>query len=232
MPMKRGSILAETVLVMPLLMLLIFGVIQFALIWTAKQMTAYAAFCATRAIMVVPNNEKQDAANNAAKVALSWIALADKDHRAKQVSIPGWGRVPGSGSLDARLLTHKNKLGVEILENGEENPVAAVRVSFRFPLMIPGMAANKLVGNFSDRNKAAQSIQDQQDADGYASHTFYDDLHFAAGRGRFNEKDGMDSIDGWPYITLTETCVLPMPYSTKKFPRKGFEGTDIYGGRS
>jgi len=235
---KRGSILAETVLVMPLLMLLIFGVIQFALIWTAKQMTAYAAYCATRAIMVVPdkNGEKEYAAKCAAKVALSWMCLADKDHSENQVSIPGWGKIFGSGSLDARLKDENDEEGVRILESGEVKPVAAVRVSFRFPLMIPGMAVNKLIGNLSDRKKEPKSIQKQEEEEGYASKTFYDDLHFAAGRNRFNNPDfedgGRDSIDGWPYIILTETCVLPMPYSTANFPTGGFSGTSLTGGGS
>ena len=241
MPVKRGSILAETVLVMPLLLLLIFGVIQFALIWTAKQMTAYAAFCAARAIMVVPDrvsengNEKEYAAKCAAKVALSWFALADDpNEHGRRVQIPGWGAVFGSGSLDARLLREDGRDGVELLRRGENEPVAAVRVSFRFPLMIPGMAVNKLIGNLSDRNKAAKTIQEQEGNENYASNGFYDDLHFAAGRGRFNnpgfEDGGRDSINGWPYITLTETCVLPMPYSTAKFPMKGFDGTSLTGG--
>lgn len=243
MPMKRGSILAETVLVMPLLMLMIFGVIQFALIWTAKQMTAYAAFCATRAIMVVPDrdvgngNEKEYAAKCAAKVALSWFALADdSNEHGSRVQIPGWGAVFGSGSLDARLRREDGYDGVELLERGESEPVAAVRVSFRFPLMIPGMAVNKVIGNLSDRNKAAKTIQEQYRDENYAPNGIYDDLHFAAGRGRFNnpdfERGGRDSINGWPYIILTETCVLPMPYSTANFPTGGFNGTSLTGGGS
>ena len=240
---RYGSMLLETVLVMPLLMMLIFGVIQFALIWTAKQMTAYAAFCATRAIMVVPDkdgengNEKEYAAKCAAKVALSWFALADDPNEyGRRVQIPGWGAVFGSGSLDARLLRADGNNGVEVRKNGENQPVAAVRVSFRFPLMIPGMAVNKVIGNLSDRNKEAKTIQEQERVENYVSNDIYDDLYFAAGRGRFNnpkfERGGRDSINGWPYITLTETCVLPMPYSTAKFPTKGFKGTTLRGGGS
>ena len=50
MQMKRGSILAETVVVMPLLLLLIFGIIQFAQVWMARQFVVYAAACAARAM--------------------------------------------------------------------------------------------------------------------------------------------------------------------------------------
>jgi len=209
---RSGSILAETVLVMPLLLLLIFGVIQFALIWTAKQMTAYAAFCSTRAIMVVPPAEQQKAARDAAKVALSWMALADAG-RGSRVLIPGWGSVLGSGTIEQRLQRDDGDNAVKILEDGTDSskPVAAVRVTFRFPLLIPGMAVNKIIGN----SKRSQTL---------SSSDFYGNLKTVA--------ENYDAISGWPYIELTESCVLPMPYSTEQFPVGGFSGTSLSGGGS
>ena len=58
MQMKRGSILAETVLVMPLLLLLIFGVIQFALIWTAKKDGACSTNWLTSAWMTAGSSNR------------------------------------------------------------------------------------------------------------------------------------------------------------------------------
>ena len=209
MPVKRGSILAETVLVMPLLLLLVFGIIQFALIWTAKQMTAYAAFCATRAIMVVPPSEQQGAANDAAKVALSWMCMVDSGQT--PVSIPGWGGITGSGSSNDRVRA-------QVLPgcNGVAAPVAAVEVKFKYPLLIPGMAVNRIVAT------GATSTGLVGEGEGLLN--FYEDLHEAAGT------PGM--IAGWPYIELKEACVLPMPYSTENFPAGGFAGTNIHGGGS
>ena len=210
--MKRGSILAETVLVMPLLLLLIFGVIQFALIWTAKQMTAYAAYCATRAIMVVPPDEQEEYAQKAAEVALSWMCMADKGEA--PVVIPGWGSIPGSGS--ARKISKNGRVTATITNdcNGASVPIAAVAVTFRYPLLIPGMAVNKVIANSVN----APVLSRQPD--------FYHDLNTAAG-------DPGTDIDGfWPWIELSETCVLPMPYSTANFPTGGFDGTDIRGGGS
>ena len=202
---RCGSILAETVLVMPLLLLLIFGIIQFALIWTAKQMTAYAAFCATRAIMVVPPAEQQKAAEDAAKAALSWMCIADGGAGARVV-IPGWGAIPGSGSADSRVTAN-------ILPNGDgtSDPIAAVKVKFKYPLLIPGMSVNKIIGN----SKRGQLV---------SSSDFYGNLNTLASKP--------DEISGWPYIELIETCVLPMPYSTKNFPTGGFDGTSLTGGGS
>ena len=233
MQMKRGSILAETVLVMPLLLLLIFGVIQFALIWTAKQMTAYAAFCATRAIMVVPDQpyseareignetEKDYAAQRAAQLALSWMCLAyDSEHDDEGVSIPGWGKVSKPDALRDPNNEHW-RIRTRILARGESESerYVAVEVTFRYPLLIPGMAVNRIVGN--SENLTADDMKVDMSK---GTPNFYDHWQKAIGNPTL--------IDGWPYITLTETCVLPMPYSTANFPTGGFDGTDIRGGGS
>jgi len=209
MRMRRGSILAETVMVMPLLMFLVFGVVQFALIWTAEQMTAYAAFCATRAIMVIRPEEQQKYAKDAAEVALSWMCIAERDGAAGgRVDIPGWGGIPGSASASDRIR-------VKVLENGSDSHLASVEVKFKYPLLIPGMAVNKIISNKGTETKDASEGPD-----------FYGELHETA--------DGEDkSIDGhWPWLELTEVCVLPMPYSTERFPSGGFSGTSPTGGGS
>jgi hypothetical protein len=221
---NRGSILAETVLVMPLLLLLIFGVIQFALIWTAKQMTAYAAFCATRAIMVVPPSEQENAAKAAANVALSWMCLAydPKNYNDKGVVIPGWGKVSrySRGSNNDPDPEYDNlRVITEVTSTGVEEPDAAVKVTFRYPLLIPGMAINRIVGNSENLTADDMKVDMRNDTP-----NFYDQWKKAVGNPAL--------IDGWPYITLTETCVLPMPYSTVNFPKGGFKGTSLSGGGS
>ena len=199
---------------MPVLLLLIFGLIQFAHIWTARQMVIYAAFCATRAIMVVPPSEQQNAAQNAAEIALSWINLADSGN-GDEVSVPGWSSIGGSGkspeSNDNGYDSKRVKVRIVPDCDGVNREIAAVRVSFRFPLVIPGMAVNKIIA------WATQSAQQLQ-----LTGDFYSDLNAAAGTPTL--------IDGWPYIELTETCVLPMPYSTKNFPRGAFDGVKIRDG--
>ena len=206
--MKRGSVLMETVIAMPVLLLLIFGVIQFAHIWTARQMTAYAAYCATRAVMIVPPEEQKTAAQNAAEVALSWMNLADSKN--DDVTIPGWGGINGSGTSDYG----RRRTSAEVLANGADDDfqVSSVRVKFRFPLLIPAMAINKIIATTAVSGASlARRTGD-----------FYIDLERSAGNP--------DLIDGWPYIELTETCVLPMPYSTVRFPKDAFKDVDIRSG--
>ena len=206
--MKRGSVLMETVIAMPILLLLIFGVIQFAHIWTARQMTAYAAYCATRAVMIVPPDEQKSAAQNAAEVALSWMNLADSKN--DDVTIPGWGRINGAGTSDHG----RRRTSVTVLEDGTDDDfqVSSVQVKFKFPLLIPAMAINKII--------ARAAVSGASLAKGTGD--FYGDLDSSAGNP--------DLIDGWPYIELTETCVLPMPYSTARFPNDAFKNVNIRSG--
>lgn len=49
---EKGSIMLETVLVLPIFVLIIFFLIQISFVWTARQMTYYAAYCGARAALV------------------------------------------------------------------------------------------------------------------------------------------------------------------------------------
>lgn len=195
-----GSVLVEAVLALPVLFLFIVGILQFSHIWMARQMTAYAAYAAARATMVVqPGEEQQDAAENAARMVLSWISLADHgdgDETESKVTVPGWGKVLGSGSV-LREWNSKGRVNVAV-----SNIVGAVRaeVRFRFPLMMPLMS----VWN--------------PDADSHAS---VDGLILANG-------GASGTIDGWRHIELRADCELPMPYSTAHLPSNAFYGAGLH----
>lgn len=220
--LHRGSILMETVIVMPILLLLIFGIIQTAMIWTGKQLTVYAAYCAARAITVVraPGSEEprdgiwtnesdresaaeqDEAAARAAKMALAWVCFYDNnaDEIPKRIQIPGWGAVDQSGSMDKRVT-------VKVLKRGVEDPYVSVRVTFKMSLMMPVMGVDSLMA------KAAEG-----DEDIYRESDFYGNLAKAA--------RGASRLYGLPYIEFTETCAIPMPYSTRNFPRGAYDWTD------
>ena len=48
----QGSIMLEATLILPLYVLFIFFLIQITFVWTAQQMTYYAAYCGARAALV------------------------------------------------------------------------------------------------------------------------------------------------------------------------------------
>ena len=258
---QRGSVLMETVIVMPIILLLIFMIIQFAHVWIARQMVVYAAYCGARSLLVISPDDTdptpQEAVQTAAEIALSWICLADGGTNATgetRLDVPGWGEIPGSGSasrdwrqrndwrVKAEIMTYKDSMGVERYFDGnstptvtrywdehnvdagpdyrngrwfgnpaDDRPFVAVKVTFRFPLLIPGMSVNAILGNQVNGNQdeARPEMGDETD--------FYRNLATMA--------DNPILIDGWPYITFSETCVLPMPYSTRNFPKGGYAGT-------
>jgi len=221
--LRCGSVLAETVLVMPLLLLLIFGILQFAQIWMARQMVVYAASCAARAMTVVHPVEQADAADKAAKLALSWLCLVETTGESGEKALPGvaiagWGRIPGSGSVDRRVVVSvlsNSVTNVAFDGTDDKNPFVGATVSFRFPLLIPGMAINSILGNFA--NRRSQSLPRSAD--------FYGNL------ARASANPIVDSIDGWPYVDLRETAVLPMPYSPANYPTNGYVRCRINGFR-
>ena len=49
---RRGSVAMETVVILPLFVIIIFFIFQISLVWGAKQMVAYAAYCGARAALV------------------------------------------------------------------------------------------------------------------------------------------------------------------------------------
>lgn len=219
---ERGSILMEFVLVAPLVIILVSMILQFAHVWTARQVTAYAAYCAARATMVVPKEEKKTAAKKAAELACAWMSLAGLPGSTggQEVMIKGWGTIPGSDSADKRV-------SVEVREDGESNvPAAVVTVHFKFPLMLP--LAGRMI-SWAANHKEGLSKFD------YGHHQLAGGNNPGwAGEETVMDENGnaVDRTDGewgkggrFPFITLTETCILPMPYSTKRFPKGGFRNS-------
>ena len=266
---RRGSILMEFVIVAPIILLLVSMILQFAHVWTARQITAYAAYCAARSIMAVPRAEQKDAAKKAAELACSWMSLvgmpdavvAVRDRAAtssthvrvgrlhgvdeipteetvyeyrgepiaEEVGIPGWGSIPGSDSANARV-------SVEVVKDGRDAPVAEVTVKFKFPLVLP--LAGRMLSWWV--NRADEKI----DSLDYGSHrTSAGDVPGWSGQEVVMDADGNAVVrnnDGakvehgyegkYPFIVLTETCVLPMPYSTELFPKYGYRRDDDRSG--
>ena len=263
---RGGSILMEVVLVAPLIMLLVSMVLQFAHVWTARQVTAYAAYCATRAIVAVPPGEQGNAAKKAAELACSWMTLVglpssvitarnaaaaksqvhlgrlhdrsdvsdtetiygDNTPLSEEIAIPGWGTIPGSDSTQLRVSETK------VIESGMDRPIVAVTVKFKFPLVLP--LAGRMLSWAANRDDEGLEKFDY----GHHKMTGGNNPGWAGQEVVMNESGGSEeradahdssrSADGkYPFITLTETCVLPMPYSTKRFPANGYRSDLLRG---
>ncbi|MBP5301236.1 MAG: pilus assembly protein, partial [Victivallales bacterium] len=49
---SQGSVAMEAVLVLPIFVIIVFVILQISLVWGAKQLVAYAAYCGARAALV------------------------------------------------------------------------------------------------------------------------------------------------------------------------------------
>lgn len=232
---KRGSMLMEFVLVMPILFMLIMLIIQFAQIMVVRQFVAYAAFCSTRSMLCSNPTEwdpqkpkKQRCDHQAARRVLAWVNIFgtpetaylrswDEDYLSisaggfsdvtdepiaftttiygskytHDVLVPGWGQIPESNSVDRRL---------DVTPGISPGKCAWSTVKYNFPLLVP--VAGQMIGFF---------------------------MHHSADESKYMKSKGLppgwlddlpddEMLDGVPYITLTETCVLPLPYSTARLP--------------
>lgn len=267
---RCGSILMEFVLVAPLILLLVSFVLQFAHIWTARQMTAYAAYCATRAALVVPPGEQEAAAKKAAELACSWMTLVGlpesvvaarnqaavskrvylgRLHGRKDVSeyqvyyenttpfggevaIPGWGTIPGSDSAKVRVAETEVVPGY----NGTGDPVIAVTVKFKFPLVLPlagrmvSWAANRDAGEGLEKFDYGQHKLKGGNKPAWAGQEVVMNKS-GESEERGSAHNSSSHADGkFPFIELVETCVLPMPYSTARFPSNGFRRDSALSG--
>jgi len=118
-----GSILMETVIVLPLLVALIFGALQMAHIHTARQVVSYAAYAAVRATLPVEAGKEKQAAEKAARRVLCWL-VAVPDGMRSGVLMPD----PDAKAVKDRVLEF------ELKQNGYDREV---ELKFAFPLVMP-----------------------------------------------------------------------------------------------
>jgi len=182
----RGSMMLECVICMPLLLTLIFGSLQLAHIWLARQVVEYAAWSAARSLLTEYNDDdlyRQTARKAAARIC-AWIALSQSSG-ASGVDVAGWGEVPGSGDIDS-------KLQIKIDNSDPWNPVATV--IFDFPLVMP--IAGPIIGwAVNPWSPSSAWLEQKADITG-------------------NAHGGEDVR--YPYIRFTETASVIKPYVTLK----------------
>ena len=131
---EKGSILMETVIVMPLLVALIFGALQMAHIHVARQIVSYAAYAAARATLPVAADKEKEEAEKAAQRILCWL-VASPDSLHDGVMMPD----PEAKSVRDRLLD------LRVKKNGWNNEV---ELKFAFPLVMP-LAAQIIAYRFN-----------------------------------------------------------------------------------
>lgn len=127
----------EAVLVMPIIILLIFFIIQFTFVLLARQMTYYAAYCGARAALVynpVDYSGDGGVVKRAAYMVLAWISQSTKG--SNPIVIPADDEdyvIPRSEDIDEQVEVSVN----EDLLSANNVPLVKVTVTFHCPLLIP-----------------------------------------------------------------------------------------------
>ena len=172
---RRGSVLMEFIMVAPLMIILISMLLQFSQIWIAREITAYASYCATRAVLSASADETEHAAQKAAELACAWMCLAglpgtvSTGGSSETVSLGRYHdrtdiddsvtvdhdngssldkeiRIPGWGTIPGSDSAHV-RVKADVLSRGGSDKIAMVKVEFKFPLLLP--LAGRMISYFA-----------------------------------------------------------------------------------
>ena len=223
--MKKGSMLLEFVLTMPILIMLIMFVIQFAQIMVVRQFVAYAAFCSTRSMLCSNpsewdpelNPKKERCTHQAARRVLAWVNIFGTP---KTAHLRGW---------EEKTLKSFNPSTFSDIDNTPLSYTTRVYGSKKtHDVVVPGWGQIPESNSVDDRLEVDVM---QKQGKYVASTVKYKFPLLIPGAGQMisawvNESDGKQALfHGVPFITLTETCVLPLPYSTANLPTSAFDYT-------
>ena len=221
---KHGTVLMETVLVLPILTMLIFAIVQFSLVWYARIMTQYAAYNAARAALVYHPGEYRVTDKNvtekfktdkgpcwqAACRTLAWVSSSpdwQSGDGGSKFSVPGWW--PTGGGYDAIPNSSHIENQVRIVDTAESiemtnAPVVKVTVEFDYPLHVP------VIGRML-------AYLDRVEKDAPSRYEVW---------GWNPDSAGLAKLDtlrhptmGVDFIRLRATAILPKPYRTSHFAR-------------
>lgn len=212
----------ETVILLPVILIIIFYLLQMIFVLLAKEVTYYAAYCGARAALVYNPADYADTnrvgsgggvVGEAACTVLSWISQSvEGSEPLKIAASEGDYEVPRSENIRNQVSVkiveglslpyseeELKKLNIEKLK--EPFPIVRVTVTFKCPLLIPlGGRIFAGLANSPFQSEAKDTVS-----------TFAEVV--AAGAAKEDKR-------GWlyNYIEVQETCSLAKPYNTATFP--------------
>jgi len=136
MSRRPGSILMEAVIVLPVLLMLIFAVLQSANVMMVQQLVEYAAYCGARATLTCRAGQAPHHAKEAAKRVLAPVSLSKEDDgsRTGPHDYSGWGRLWGTKDLDDQV---EVELSPSPMMTASSVHYVGCKVKFDYPLLIP-----------------------------------------------------------------------------------------------
>lgn len=202
---QQGQALVEFAFAFPLQLLIMFAIMQLALVYVGKQVVNYASYSAARAAMVASDADDAYArAWQAAAIVCSPItgttvegsnfASGELQSAGAMIDVPGWGLVPKSG-ISQHLKTNISELAFS--DSGE----VTVTVTHYYELMFP--VVNYAFSWLAGERRAAQPAPDAFGPGGTEA---------LSGDLLFEQRVGIWGADA-PHMRLRSTTTLPIPGS-------------------
>ena len=131
----------EFVIAFPPWLLLVLGIMQFSMVAIARLVVLYAASAGARAALVAGSDPKQmqEAAEQAARQVCALVIQVDESSAGRR-SIPGWGQLPGSGSVDDLVtVPFQASISPPLSSPTLEAPQIAEKIADRKPIVMASL---------------------------------------------------------------------------------------------
>ena len=212
---KDGAALLEFVFCFPILFVLFLFAVQFAYIMITWQVVHYSAYMGARSAMTVNNIQRKSRAENVVKRILAVVSASPADSREaadraddKYIRLDGWGRLPNTKYLDQQV-----DVDIPLLDIDPRGVKCTVK--FKMFLLVP--VAGRIISFFAKEKKTEEESKWQEKLDNQAYALNPALLSQYANEMEVKGGDRKGDLK-YPYITLTSTCVIPIPYATKFYP--------------
>ena len=183
---QQGSVMMESIVLLPVVLLVLMATVQFAHIFFARQITRYAAYSAARSARVAytPSVAENNARNSARQVCAMLSLTAPQGSTGVLYALPWLGEVAGSQNLD-------EKLSVSCSPEGTPDGAFAAEVMMDFPLVVP-VINSFLSGLLKFRDEIAPAL-------------YQDVIQEGTPRSFARKYEG----DIFPHITITSRALVP-----------------------
>lgn len=221
---RKGAVLLEFVLCFPILLVLFLFAMQLAQIMITWQVVHYAAYMGARSSMVTNNIQRKSQAEKVVKRILAVVSASpattsaqnnkdggkggnkDADRtKDEYCKLDGWGYLP-----DTKYLEKQVDVDIPLVDIDP----SGVRCTVKFKMFLNVPVAGPLIAFFANPNKKDKDWEKKLDDQAYALNPalLVDDPQTVE-----PEKDLKI-----PYIELSSTSVVNIPYGTKAYPLEVF----------
>lgn len=209
---SEGAVLLEFVFCFPILFLLFLFAVQFAYIMITWHMVHYAAYMGARSAMTVNNVQRKTRAEAVTKRILAVVSASPSDNKDakdraddKYIKLDGWGRLPNTKYLD-----RQGEVEIPMLDVDPRG----LKCTVKFKMLLHVPVAGRIISFFAKKDKTEEESkwQEKLEQQAYALNP--------ALLGKYSNEWTIDEKNKlkYPYITLSSTSVISIPYATKYYP--------------